>query len=306
MDIVQYEETIDQATVVTIGSFDGVHRGHHALIERTQQIARARHLASVAVTFDPHPSVVLRGMADPHLITPLDLKLQYLDEAGVDMVKVLPFTREMSQIPPFPFLELEIAEALKAEALVVGYNFTFGAGGSGTPETIEVWGASRGVTVDVVPPVEWEGQMVSSSAVRTLIKEGHVDRASRLLGHPFAVQARVSRGERRGHDLGYPTANLIPPGEQILPPYGIYAGHLWKANVSYPSVASWGVRPTFDGQTPILEVHVLDGVEHNFYHETVRFEFAGFLRAEEKFSDTAALISQIGLDVQNARRMLGS
>lgn len=306
MRIIQNDECPKRNTVVTIGSFDGVHRGHQELIRTAREIARTRELDMVVLTFDPHPLAVLRESSTSYLLTPTDLKLDYLRQYQVPWVRVLPFTRELAMVPAFAFLELEIYSALRVQAVVVGYNFTFGAGGAGTPETLRQWGESRGVSVHVVDPVLLaDSTVISSSLIRKHIQNGAVHEAMQALGHPFAVLSSVVEGDGRGRQLGFPTVNMKPPNEQLAPPYGVYAGRFGEgSDISRPAVANWGVRPTFGGQEPVLEVHLLDNGPGPSAGHLVRFDFVRHLRAERRFASSKELQSQIGQDVAHARRVL--
>ncbi len=307
MQRINYQGRPNRATVTTIGNFDGVHLGHQKLITKSQELAHKLNLDLVAMTFDPHPLQVLRPDGKPYLLTPLELKLEYLGRFGVPWVDVVPFTKHTAATEPLVFLEEYLAERLKTRAVVVGYNFTFGAGGLGTPHTIREWGRSRSIQVEVLSPVSIAGdrRVVSSSAIRDLIRRGAVNEAEALLGHPFVVQGEMVSGDGRGRTMGVPTANILPPPEQIMPPYGVYAGMLQTTQGRHQSVANWGVRPTFGGIDPVLEIHVLDPGNWQFSGR-LEFEFIAHLRAEQKFATKEALVDQIGQDVEQARqRLLG-
>lgn len=292
-------------TVATIGNFDGVHRGHQALLTRSQEIAKTLDLAMVAMTFEPHPLEILRPGIDPYLLTPVDLKLDYLRGFRVPWVDVIPFTMETASIPPLAFLELYLAQRLHAAAVVVGYNFTFGARGLGTPDTIREWGKGRQIRVDVVAPVvnPVEGQVVSSSVIREAVRNGQVDVAQLLLGHPFAVQGIMVSGDARGRTMGVPTVNILPPSKQVMPPFGVYAGILDTGHKRHHAAANWGIRPTFGGGDPVLEIHVLEKGDWQFTG-SLRFEFIQYLRPEQKFASTAELVAQIGRDLTQAQDRL--
>lgn len=306
MQILTEDARPTRPTVVTIGSFDGVHRGHQALIARTLSLAREMGADPVVVTFDPHPLAVLRGNLTGYLITPGPLKLFYLEQFGVPLVKVLSFTKELAMVPPFPFLELEISQALNARAIVVGYNFTFGAGGAGTPETIRVFGQSRGIQVEVVSPVSLTpSAVISSSRIRRLLQDGDLEGAQNDLGHPFSVAGTVVAGEGRGRQIGVPTANVVPPSEQCMPPFGVYIGRLYHGAENWPAVANWGTRPTFSGREPVLEIHAVTGTVGSLYNEPVRFDLAARVREERHFGAVDELVAQIHQDIAAARRFYG-
>lgn len=294
-----------RSSVTTIGNFDGVHLGHQALLAKSHELSLRLDLEMVAMTFDPHPLEVLRPGIGPYLLTPLELKLAYLSQLGVPWVDVIPFTMDTAAIPPLAFLELYLAQRLRAAAIVVGYNFTFGAGGLGTPETIQEWGRNRQVQVEVVEPVvaPLEDRVVSSSVIRESVRNGKMEVAQKLLGHPFAVQGEMTRGDGRGRTMGIPTANILPPRQQLMPPFGVYAGMLDTGHNRHKAAANWGIRPTFGGTDPVLEIHVLEQGSWQF-SGSLRFEFIQYLRPEQKFSSTADLVDQIGRDLAQAEHRL--
>ncbi|MCL4351618.1 MAG: riboflavin biosynthesis protein RibF [Firmicutes bacterium] len=295
------------STVVLIGNFDGVHAGHQALIRQAKRISQKHHWRVVALTFDPHPSVVLR----PHppkkyLITPLDLKIYWMEYYGVDYVSVLSFNHELAMVPPMAFLTLEVRQKLRAEAVVVGYNFTFGAGGTGSIETLKNWGELTGVKVRIVEPINTESLVVSSSAIRQYIIEGHISEANNLLAHPFSVQGVAQKGAGRGSQIGIPTLNCLPPSQQIMPPFGVYAGYLSLngSETRWPGVANWGIRPTFQGEEAAIQQHVIDRDLGDLHDQSMRFDFYHSLRPEKKFDRIEALVSQIRQDIDQARKLL--
>ena len=306
MERIDQDHRPSRPTVVTIGNFDGVNIGHQALLRRAQAESRKHHLDMVVMTFDPHPMTVLRPQMPLSLITPTDLKLHYLAEAGVPWVDILAFTKDLAMVPPLAFLQLYLVERLKVQSVVIGYNFTFGSGGTGNADTIQKWGQAQNIAVHVIDPIQDQEpahKVVSSTRIRQLIKEGQVTLAKGDLGHPFAVQASVVAGDARGRQLGIPTANIFPPSNQIMPPFGVYSGFLNYRGTSVEAVANWGVRPTFAGSDPVLEVHILDGTSWSF-DEPVRFDFIEHLRPEIKFASPGELVHQIEKDVERARTLL--
>lgn len=306
MRIVQ-EET-QGAYVVTIGNFDGVHLGHQSLLEEAQSLASKRGVPSLAMTFDPHPSLVLKGPRTGFLITPLDLKLHYLERAGVDAVAVLPFTPEFARMPAEEFLERVLHGRFQAQGVVVGYNFSFGQGGRGNAQLLADFGEREGIPVVIAPPFldPEEGRPISSSRIRQQIGSGDMGAAASLLGHPFTVAGEVVQGNQRGRQLGVPTLNLLPPQSQVMPPYGVYAGFLTVQGAVYMAVASWGIRPTFHGEEPLLEVHALSPLTFDHYGQRVQFDWGQRLRGEERFHSPEALKAQMMHDIEEARRWLQS
>ncbi|WP_460038816.1 bifunctional riboflavin kinase/FAD synthetase [Thermaerobacter litoralis] len=293
-----------QPTCVAIGTFDGVHRGHQALLRGAVAAARAQQAQAVALTFDPHPLAVLAPEKMPPLLGTLEDRLALFAALGLDRVLVARFDRALAQTPAEEFARQVLAGRLGARAVFVGYNFRFGRGGAGTPEDLERWGRQWGFWTHTVPPVRVGDQLVSSSWVRGLLEMGQVEVAATALGRLYSVAGRVVRGEGRGAGLGFPTANLdLPPG-LALPAPGVYAVWVRTPQGLFPGVANLGRRPTFGGGALRLEVHLLDG-GGDLYGQTLRVGFARRLREERRFNGPAELVAQIGRDVAAAREALG-
>jgi riboflavin kinase/FMN adenylyltransferase len=283
------------AAAVAIGNFDGVHLGHRALI------ARARELGprAVALTFDPHPGAVLAPAGAPPALTSLARRVELLGEVGADAVVIEPFTRALAAMSADDFVEAVLLAGARASAIVVGYDFRYGAGRAGSVDTLRARAAARGVAVAVVPPVSVAGDVASSTRIRALLVSGEVDAANRLLGRRYDVDGVVVHGAERGRAIGVPTANVAPAGAPVLARPGIYAVTL----DGRPAVASLGTNPTFvDSTELVLEVHVLD-FTGDLYDRTVRVAFVARLRDEAKFGSVAALVEQIGRDIEAARRL---
>lgn len=309
MRILTAASSWDEPTVVTIGNFDGVHRGHQALIGRALTLSRESGRPMVVLTFDPHPAKVLRGTVDHFLITPGELRMHWLAEAGAQWVRVLPFTREFAGISAEQFMNETLARELHAQHVVVGYNFSFGRGGLGNVALLDAWAKEHGIGLDVVEPyrdLERTHDAVSSSRIRELVRAGDVSDAEALLGHPFRVRGTVLEGDHRGRALGAPTLNLAWPAEQVMPPFGVYAGITHLPNHETASaVANFGVRPTFGGdQEPRLEIHLLGNTEGTPYGGAVQFDLLYHLREERRFESPEALKQQIASDVESAERLL--
>jgi riboflavin kinase/FMN adenylyltransferase len=292
-------------TAVTIGVFDGVHRGHQALLGRVVAEAAARGLSPTAVTFDRHPMAVLRPGSRPRLLTTLRRKVALLGEAGMDGVLVLPFTAELSRVPAEEFAERVLFGALRARAVVVGANFRFGHKAAGDVALLAELGRRRGVAVTGVPLQAAGGGTVSSTRIRAALAQGDVRTAARLLGRAFALEGHVVPGHRRGRLLGVPTANLAVPARLAIPAIGIYAGHLETDGVGrLPAVTSVGTRPQFGGTELSVETHVLD-FDGDLYGRRVSVSFEHRLRGEATFPSVADLVAQMREDVRQARRLLG-
>jgi riboflavin kinase/FMN adenylyltransferase len=287
---------------VAIGNFDGVHVGHRALIARARELAEAHDARTVALTFDPHPATLLA--TPPPMIASLERRIELLGEAGADVVVVEPFTRELAARAPHAFVEDILLRSLQARAIVVGYDFCYGAGRSGTIETLTAHAGSAGVEVDVVAPVDAAGEVASSTRIRAHLKAGELTDANRLLGRRWDIDGVVVHGAKRGRTIGIPTANIRTDSELLVRP-GIYAVTMSvEGGPPLAAVASLGTNPTFvESGGLVLEVHVLDG-GGDYYDKRVRTAFVAFLRDEAKFDSIEALLTQIRLDIDAARRLL--
>ncbi|MBV8762572.1 MAG: bifunctional riboflavin kinase/FAD synthetase [Deltaproteobacteria bacterium] len=295
-----------EGAAVAIGNFDGVHRGHQALVHRAKQLAASHAARTVVLTFDPHPSALLSPQGCPPMVCSLERRIELLGEAGADVVVVEPFTRDLAARAPNAFIDDVVIEALRAKAIVVGYDFTYGAGRAGTTDALRAHGNRAGIEVDVVDAVKVAGEVASSTRVRAHLKDGDVAGAAKLLGRRWDVDGVVVHGAKRGRTIGVPTANITP--EIALPlRAGIYAVTLGvEGRAPQHAVASLGTNPTFvEGGGLVLEVHVLD-FDGDLYGKRVRTAFAAHLRDEAKFDSVDALIAQIKLDIAAARHALGS
>jgi riboflavin kinase/FMN adenylyltransferase len=294
-------------TVVTVGMFDGVHRGHRALLDRVAAEAAARDVPAAAVTFDRHPLAVLRPGGEPPLLTTLDRKVALLGEAGMEVVLVLEFTRELSEVPAEAFATEVLFDALAARAVVVGENFRFGHKAAGDPALLADLGRPRGIDVVAVPLQAHDGEVVSSTRVRTELAAGDVAAAAASLGRPYVVEGVVVEGDHRGRPLlGVPTANLQVPAGIALPADGVYAGHLTdeEDRVARPAAISVGTNPQF-GTDRRVEAHVLD-FDADLYGHRVSVAFTHHLRDQAVFAGTDELVAQIRADIAQARRLLSA
>lgn len=291
-----------RGAAVAIGNFDGVHVGHRALIDRTRELATIHDATSVALTFDPHPSGVVGTGAPPRLAS-LDRRLELLADAGLDAVVVEPFTRELAGRSATAFIDDIVLLGLRARAIVVGYDFTYGQGRSGTTEALRIHGSRGGADVAIVQAVEVGGVVASSTRVRAALRDGDLASATLLLGRRWDVDGIVVHGAKRGRAIGIPTANIAPTSDLPIAP-GIYAVTLTAGAEPLPAVASLGTNPTFVDQGGlVLEVHVLDW-EGDLYDQKVRVTFVSRLREERKFDSVDALLVQIRNDIADARRVL--
>ncbi|MBN2622143.1 MAG: bifunctional riboflavin kinase/FAD synthetase [Acidimicrobiales bacterium] len=300
-------------TVVTIGAYDGVHLGHRAVIAEVRRRALDKDLATAVVTFDRHPASVVRPESAPRLLTDLDQKIELLAETGVDYCLVITFDEARSREPADEFVREVLAGCLAARVVVVGDDFHFGHRRAGNVELLRTMGTDLDFEVDGLDLVDAEGRpaddagRVSSTRIRHALVAGDLDQANALLGRQHEVRGVVAHGDKRGRDLGFPTANVSVPGDILLPDDGIYAGWFERADGSVHSAAiSLGRRPTFyvEAHASLLEAHLLD-FEGDLYDEHVKVRFAARLRGEVKFASVEALIEQIGRDCDQARGVLG-
>jgi len=290
-------------SAVTVGNFDGVHRGHQALVSAAVARARAAGGPSVVLTFDPHPARVLRPDRAPAALTTLAQKEELLAGLGVDRLAVLPFDAALARLSPEEFARAVLRDTLGARDVVVGESFRFGHRREGDARSLADLGSRLGFAVHPVPPVQDGGGPVSSSRVRLALGHGDVGAARALLGRPYFVDAGVVRGEGRGRTIGVPTANLAAENE-ILPAPGVYAGYCrLPAGESWPAVVNLGRRPTFGGGELALEAHLL-GFAGDLYGARVRLSFHERLRDEQRFPSKEALVARIRDDVARARALL--
>ncbi|MEJ2539359.1 MAG: bifunctional riboflavin kinase/FAD synthetase [Gemmatimonadota bacterium] len=294
----------DRGTVVTVGTFDGVHRGHWAVLKEIQARARASGRRSVLVTFDPHPLRIVRPEHAPPLLTTPVEKTEILAESGLEYAVFLTFTPELASYEPRRFVEEILVRRLRVEELVIGYDHGFGKGRSGDADTLRGIGAELGFAVDVVGPVEAGEAPISSSRIRAWVADGEMGRARDGLGRPYALRGLVVRGDGRGRQLGFPTANLSGfPSEKLLPPAGIYAVMGITRRGIFKGALHLGPRPTFPGAPPSVELHLLD-FEGDLYGEPVRVDFVKYLRPVVPFVSVQELVNQMRADVEEARQVL--
>lgn len=299
----------DSAHVYVLGVFDGVHLGHQALIREATSRAQARKVG--AYTFDVHPLAVIDPPHAPSMIATLPEKLVLLAEAGVDLCVVQRFSHEYAALTPEEFVERVIIDTLGAREIVIGFNYSFGRRGEGSPAILQSLCSARGVAVTCVSPVMQDGLPVASTEIRSAIASGDVERAARLLGRPHRVQGPVVRGRGVGRTIGMPTANVAVAPEISIPTDGVYAViATWRrtpggARERAVGVCDIGWRPTFPGVTParVVEAHLLR-VDEDLYGLDLRLEFIARLRDEIRFRDPAALRAQVAADIERAMQVL--
>ncbi len=295
-------------SVVTIGAYDGVHLGHRDLISRTRAEAQRRGAASVLVTFDRHPATLVRPSSAPRLLTDLAHKLELLAATGIDMALVIPFDQHRADEPAEHFVQTVLVDALRARSLLVGIDFHFGQGRRGNVEMLQAMGADLGFDVTGVPLVASgpRGVTVSSTLIRSKMDQGLVEEAAALLGRPHHVRGTVGHGDRRGRQLGYPTANVSVPAAICLPSDGVYAGWYHRPDgTRYRAALSLGRRPTFyrDSDVSLLEAYLLD-FDDDLYEEAAAIDFVTRIRGQVRFASADELVGRMAEDVGEARHSL--
>lgn len=294
---------LPRPTVLTIGSFDGIHRGHQHLI--AQVIARAKQLgvASALVTLHPHPKVVLRPNSRLQYLSTIEERLDLLAPLGLDYAIVFPFSIETSQIHARAFTQL-LSDHVQMREIFCGADFAFGYKREGNVEFLRALGAEKKFAVNVVTPQMFDGEIISSTRIRNLVAAGSLDDATRFLGRFPSVRGRVVKGDQRGRTLGFPTANLAIAERRLIPANGIYATRVKIGEQWYGGATNIGVRPMFDNGARLVEVYVLD-FDDDLYDHVIEVQFIKRLREEMKFASVDALIAQIARDVEETRQVLG-
>ncbi|MBB6308659.1 bifunctional riboflavin kinase/FAD synthetase [Xanthobacter tagetidis] len=288
--------------VLAIGNFDGVHRGHRAVIDAARAMAQDEGVAALALTFEPHPRAFFSPKTAPFRLTPEPAKLAQLAEAGLDGAVVLDFDAALAAVEAEAFVADILVGRYGVSGVAVGFDFHFGRARAGSPAFLKEAGARHGFQVAVVEPMRDEGDAISSTGIRNALAAGQVGHAAHMLGRPFSFTARVIHGDKRGRELGFPTANLeLPEGAELA--FGVYAVRAWHGMRRLDGVASYGRRPTFDNGRPLFEVYLFD-FSGDLYGAALEVELAAYLRPELKFDGIAPLIAQMHLDSAQARAVL--
>jgi riboflavin kinase/FMN adenylyltransferase len=298
------EEVSLQNSWLTVGVFDGIHRGHQQIIRKLTTGAHANGAPAVVLTFDPHPASVLTGKELKCLTLP-DERANLLEKLDVDAVITERFTRELSAVSAHDFMA-RLRRQLGLKYLLIGYDFALGKGREGNAARLTEIGSELGYTVEVVPAISDESGVISSTAIRKLIEVGNVVEAARLLGHPYSLHGPVIHGDGRGKTIHVPTANIAYAREKMIPVRGIYACWAYLGDEKYPAAINIGINPTFtpDKQTPNVEVHLLDFHRGDIYGEDVRIEFVARLRDELRFDSVEKLLEQIWRDIEDTKTIL--
>jgi riboflavin kinase / FMN adenylyltransferase len=300
------DKTPSTGTVVTVGTFDGIHVGHRMIIDTVVQQARENNLRSLLMTFEPHPKLVVssNGTGEIKLLTTIEEKIQVLEQSGLDYLVVANFTRTFAATSAEQFVRHFLIDKCRMKAIVIGRDHVFGRGKEGTFHLLQQLGEELDFRVFSVEPVDVAGQLVSSTQIRRLLMEARVEQAALLLGRPYALQGRVVKGEGQGRLLGFPTANLRPPSNyKLLPREGIYATQVKIDDQMLNSATYVGNRPTFNGTEKVAEVHLPD-FNGDLYDRDIEVFFHSFLRDDKKFINTTELKKQIDSDIRRAVQIL--
>jgi riboflavin kinase/FMN adenylyltransferase len=304
MDVIHFPDDARPARwtqpALALGNFDGVHRGHRKILDRVRRVAMERGGTAVVMTFDPHPPRVVRPDKAPPLLMTTAQRLEAIAAAGIQGAAIVRFTPELSRWDPETFARAVLVDWMRVAEVWVGANFLFGHDRAGNFSLLRTLGARYGFRAEKIDPVRYKDFVVSSTRIRRLIGEGRVDEAGALLGHQYYVDGHVVEGDKRGRDIGFPTANLATDNE-LLPPRGVYATTATIANVVYPSVTNVGIRPTVDMSGRMtVETHVF-AFDANLYGSSIRVGFVQRLRDERAFESLEALRGQIAADCARAR-----
>jgi riboflavin kinase / FMN adenylyltransferase len=294
-----------KGTVITVGTFDGVHRGHRDVVERLVARAELLKIPSVLVTFEPHPLQIVNPAAAPLVLTSHDEKLEVLAETGIDYMAVVPFTTELAAYSAEDFVELILRKRFRMRELLIGYDHGFGRQRAGNVDVLRTLGERDAFRVEVVEPVLTpDGHSISSTSIRRAIAGGDLERAAAGLGRLYSVSGRVIPGAQRGRTIGFPTLNLgPPPPRKLLPPEGVYAVRVQTAGGPVGGMMNLGPRPTFADSVTSLEAHLFD-TAGDFYGANVRIDFVARLRETRKFGSVEQLTAQLRLDERDARNAL--
>ena len=301
------EITHDDRSVVTVGTFDGVHRGHQAIIEYLKQRAAEQSGPSTLISFDPHPRAVVHSEGVP-LLTTVEERADLLEDLGLDRFVVIPFSMDFARLAPEAYVRDVLVERIGMQEITVGYDHRFGKDRAGDVDLLRSLGSELGFEVDVIPPQEVDHDVVSSSSIRALLREeGAIEKANERLGRPYRLDGMVARGQGRGRKLGYPTANLaLEDARKLVPKRGVYATRVRLPNGHHRvGMMNIGRRPTFDEMDVTVEIHLLD-YNGDLYGERLSVQFLQRLRDEQKFDSPDALAAQLSEDEEHCRNVVGA
>ena len=295
----------DDTSVVTAGTFDGVHRGHQAIIDYLGRRAEQRGGTSTVMSFDPHPRAVVHDR-EVELLSTLEERGDLLERYGIDRFVVIPFTKEFAHLPARQYVEEILVRRIGLAEITVGYDHAFGRNREGNVDLLREMGKTHGFDVDVIPAQEVESDVVSSSRVRSLLRQGDVTKAATLLGRPYELRGVVEHGEGRGRTIGYPTANIeVADGRKLIPAIGVYAVRVYRYATAeiLNGMMNVGRRPTFDGMDVTAEVNIFD-FDADLYGEMLRVEFLRRLRDERKFDSVDGLVQQLSKDESHCKQVI--
>ena len=289
---------------VTIGKFDGIHLGHQQLIAETIESAEEHSLIPVVVTFDRHPHSILSPGTEPQALIGPTQKAELLEEAGIELVLNLPFDEYLSKLTPEQFVKTVLVDALKARIVTIGEGFRFGVDQQGDVETLRKLGVELGFMVKVIPNYLVDGEVVSTSKIRSLLLEGNVVAAAKLLGRLHSTRGVIEHGLKIGRQIGFPTANMSRSAEGFLPLDGVYAGWLYADGERYMTALSVGINETFEAVPRLVEAHVIDQQGLDLYDKVITLEYVDFIRHAAKFDGVESLVAEINRDLDKIRALL--
>lgn len=293
-------EKIQDQTVICLGSFDGLHRGHKTLIENVINEAREEGLKSAVFTFSNHPASIIANREEPKLLISNDQKIDILDNLGVDYLIMIPFSTEFMKIEPENFVKNILVDNLNVKRVVVGFNYRFGYKGRGDTELLKKLGDEHDFKVEIVSPIKYKNEIISSTVIRNLISEGRIEKANNYLDRPFSIEGKVIHGKKRGKSMGFPTANIELNSNYIIPKLGVYKTETVYNSCKYKSITSVGKNPTFGVNEDIsIETYILD-FDENIYDKNIKINFIEHIRDEMKFESKEELIEQMNLDLRYA------
>jgi riboflavin kinase / FMN adenylyltransferase len=288
-----------RSPILTIGNYDGIHVGHRRIIELVKERAASIDGTSMLMTFDPHPLQVLRPDQELPSITPLSKKIELINETGIDVLIIVPFTQEFGLMEAEDYIKRILVDHLKVKGVIIGYDFRFGRGGRGDVALLKAYGSECGFSVDVVEQISIEDEKVGSNRIRLLVRNGDVAGANRLLGRPYALGGQVVSGMSRGREIGFPTVNLRTD-HNLVPGNGVYVTQVEFGDRKYGSVTNIGYNPTFGNTERTIETFILD-FQGSLYGETITLHFMRRIRDEAKFESVQALVQRITADVAEAK-----
>lgn len=297
-----YRQVPATDSTVTLGNFDGFHKGHQEIVERTVETALKNETRSLAMTFHPHPRQLFSG--DLSLLTPLESKIRLFKQTGIDVMLVQPFTKQFSALSPEDFIKTVLVDHLQTRHVIVGYDYCFGKSGSGNHRLFSAQGSKYGYATDVVSAIKYDDEIISSTAIRKYLAAGELEIVARYMGRPYFLEGKVEFGAGRGTRLGFPTANIYPKKFSALPAFGVYLVRISGATTApHWGVANIGHRPTFSGDNTSLEAYLFN-FDGNLYGKKLTVEFYKQIREERSFSDSRELIQQIAADIETAKALL--